>query len=65
MPQSNHLAQIHTQIDKSLNLEELRTLCFRSGVDYDNLGGAGKADKARELIMLLEKNGRLSDLLLE
>lgn len=29
--------------------EELRTLCFELGIDYDDLPGRGKAAKAREL----------------
>jgi len=41
---------------------ELRTLCFDLGVDYDNLPGGGKADKARELISYLERRGRLPEL---
>ncbi len=38
---------------------ELRTLCVDLGVDYDNLHGMSKADKARELITYLDRRGRL------
>ena len=33
---------------------ELRTLCFDLGLDYDDLPGQGKADKARELLEYLD-----------
>lgn len=41
---------------------ELRTLCFDLGVEYDDLPGAGKADKARELITYLERHSRIYEL---
>jgi tetratricopeptide (TPR) repeat protein len=41
---------------------ELHTLCFDLGVDYDNLPGQSKADKARELVEHLERHGRVSNL---
>ncbi len=41
---------------------ELRTLCFDLGVDYENLPGQGKADKARELISHLERRQRIAAL---
>jgi hypothetical protein len=44
------------------NLEELKTLCYRLDVQYENLGGEGKKGKARELILDLERNRRVSKL---
>lgn len=41
---------------------ELRTLCFDLGIDYENLPGIGKEDKARELIAYAVRHGRLSEL---
>jgi hypothetical protein len=41
---------------------ELRTLCFGLGVDYENLPGEGKADKARELIAYLERRRNITQL---
>lgn len=38
-------------IDRRYSLDELKTLCFELGVDYDNLPGEGKRGKARELIL--------------
>jgi hypothetical protein len=45
------------------NDAELRDLCFDLGIDYESLGGEGKASKVRELIGYCERHGRLSDLL--
>lgn len=42
--------------------EELRTLCFQLNLDYDDLPAEGKSNKARELIMYLERHGRLSEI---
>jgi hypothetical protein len=42
-------------ITRHFDLEDLRTLCFDLGVDYDNLRGEGKAGKARELVALAER----------
>jgi formylglycine-generating enzyme required for sulfatase activity/energy-coupling factor transporter ATP-binding protein EcfA2 len=50
------------RLDAQLDDEGLRDLCLQLGVDYDNLGGRGKKDKARELISLLKRTGRLAEL---
>ena len=50
-------------LDEYYNLEELRELCFKLGVDYDNLGGEGKRNKARELLLLIYRQDRLAELL--
>ena len=44
------------------DIEDLRTLCFDLGEDYDSLRGEGKAGKARELVAYLERCGRISEL---
>lgn len=43
--------------------EDLRTLCFELDVDYENLSGDTKLGKARELILEMERQGRLSELI--
>jgi len=40
----------------------LTTLGFDLGVDYENLSGQGKADKARELVDHMKRYERLADL---
>ncbi len=42
------------------DLEELRTLCFDIGVDFDELKGEGKGGKARELVAYWLHQGDLS-----
>lgn len=42
--------------------EELRTLCFHLGVNYDDLRAEGRAGKARELVLHLGHHQRISDL---
>jgi hypothetical protein len=51
------LRQILTQ---SFNEEELKSLCFDMGIDYESLPGAGKAAKARELIGYFERRGSVN-----
>lgn len=43
--------------------EELQTLCFELGVDYDDLAAQGKTNKARELIDLSERTHGLEALI--
>jgi len=45
------------------NEGELRDLCFDLRVDYENLSGAGKGDKARELVAFFERRGLVSVLI--
>jgi hypothetical protein len=45
------------------DLEELRTLCFAVGVDFDDLRGEGKTAKARELILRMQKYRQLENLI--
>lgn len=47
------------------SLDELQTLCFDLGIDFDDLPGTGKVNKARELIAFLERRGNLAKLVAE
>ncbi len=62
-PTTAKLRKLRQVLNTYLNREELRTLCFDLGADYDNLPGEGKAGKARELIAHLEHRGRIPDLI--
>lgn len=42
--------------------EELYTLCFQLNINYDDLPGETRRDKARELIAYCNRNGRLAEL---
>jgi Effector-associated domain 7 len=57
------LTDLRLKIVEHFDDEELRTLCFDVGVDYDNLRGQGKEAKARELIDYMQRQGRLSDVI--
>ena len=59
---SEYTTELHKLLVKHLNEEELRTLCFSLKVDYDILGGEGKAGKARELVLYLSRRARLLEL---
>lgn len=59
----NQLVQLRQFFDTHFSEDELRTVCFDLGVDYDNLAGAGKAGKARELVAYHERHGRISELM--
>lgn len=53
---------LHQFLLQHYTLDGLKTLCFNLFVDYDNLGGDTKTAKARELILFLERAGRLEEL---
>ena len=58
-----HLAALRGQIlDRCDTEEELRTLCADLGVNYDDLPAKGRAYKARELVALLDRLGRIPEL---
>lgn len=50
-------------LDRRFDENELRDLGFRLQVDFDDLPGEGRIDKARELILYLERRGRIPELL--
>jgi hypothetical protein len=47
------------------NENDLTTLCFHLGIDYETLPTVGKDNKARELISLVERTNRISELIEE
>jgi len=51
------LTALHQKLNQYFDREELITLCFGLGIDYDNLRGEGKAAKARELVQYCERHG--------
>ncbi|MCA9954733.1 MAG: hypothetical protein KC434_08440, partial [Anaerolineales bacterium] len=64
MPDDNpeYLSAIHQLLMQHYNAEELRSLCFRLGVEYDDLPPGGRESKARELTTYLNRRGRLAEL---
>ena len=59
------LKQLRQLLTKHFSLEELRTLSFDLGIDFDEIGGETKSAKVREFISYAERHGRLDDLLAE
>lgn len=56
-------ARLRQRLVDSFSDEELRTLCFDLGVEYENLPAQGKAGKARELTAHLDRTGDLPKLI--
>jgi hypothetical protein len=56
------LTRLRKGLIKYFSDGELRDLCFDFGIDYDNLPGQGKADKARELVTYFAHRGRITEL---
>ncbi len=55
--------QIRDLIHAHFNLDELRELCFRLGIGYDDLPGETLSARTRELVLRLDRERRLDDLL--
>ncbi len=57
------LSELRRSITALFSEDELRTLYFDLGVDYDNLGGETKESKVRELIQYHYRRGQLRQLI--
>ena len=56
------LRELRQQLVAAMSDDELETLSFDLGVDYENLKGNNKQAKARELMLHCERTGKLSEL---
>lgn len=59
---NDDLIALHRFIVDAFSLEELYTLCFTLFVDCENFESGGKEATARELVLYLQRRGRLPDL---
>ncbi len=50
-------------LDRRFSLDELKEICFRLDVSYDDLGGTAQREKARALIEYLQRREALATLL--
>lgn len=60
---SNQLAQLRQFIATHYGMDDLHTLCFDLGIDFDELSEGGKTAKVRELLLLMGNQHRYDDLL--
>jgi len=44
------LVELNSKMNQYFSLEEIESLCFGMGIDFEGLGGEGKGAKIRELI---------------
>ena len=58
----NRRADYHMVLTTYFDDDELNTLCFEIGVDYDALPATGQYGKARELIEYMERRGKIDRL---
>jgi hypothetical protein len=58
---SNPEVVLHEALSGVLSLGELKDICFSLQVDYDNLAGATKRSKSRELIAYMKRRCRMRD----
>jgi hypothetical protein len=56
---------LQTQLVEFFSLNDLQDLCFKLGLDFDELAGEGKTGKARELVIYCRNRGLLEQLLTE
>lgn len=56
------LLQIHQLLVQHFDEQEIKQICFTLHIDYDNLPGEGKTNKARELVLYFERRGSLQTL---
>jgi len=56
------LTRLREQILARYSDDELRTLCADLGIDYHDLPAESRAGRARELVSMLDRQGRISEL---
>jgi len=56
------MARLQNIIYEHFDGEDIRTLCFQMGVDYDTLLGEGRRAKVRELVLYLWRREQISEL---
>lgn len=62
MAHTEQLRQLRENLVEYFDLEELRTLCFDLGVDWDGLRGEEKTGKVTALLTSLDNTGRIPEL---
>jgi len=57
-------ARLYKMLSRYFDEQELRSLMFELGVEYDNLPGIGVIGKSRELVAFMNRRNRLNDLIM-
>lgn len=60
---ADYETKLHKQLSSTFNRSELKALCFSLNIDYENLSGENKDDKARELILHCRRYNHTAELL--
>ena len=58
----DYLIRLKEILATRFNLDELRTLCFHLGVDFENFPIEGKSGKVEELVQFMERRHRIPEL---
>jgi hypothetical protein len=59
---SDEQQKLHGMLDNNFDDLELQDLCFDMAIDYEDLPAVGQTHKARELVELCSRSGRLPQL---
>lgn len=65
LDESINFKRLREQLSLLFNIDEIKTLCFDLGIEYENIPGDTLDGKTRELVNYCYKKGMLSKLLLE
>jgi hypothetical protein len=57
-----YTSRLHRMMVEFLSLEDLKTLCFDLRFDFESLESRGKPNQMRELVDIMQRNGRLPDI---
>lgn len=58
----SYRGEFHKLITACFDIEELKNICLKLDIDYDNLKGEAKAGKTRELIQFFIRKGNIAQL---
>lgn len=61
--QDKLLIRLHKILNEQFDQSELQTLCFHLGIDYDDLPGESKINKAEKLIFFFKRRKKISKLI--
>ena len=54
-------AQLRLKLEKKFSDSELKAMCFDLEIEYENVAGNTREARTRELLLLVERNGRMAE----